>query len=191
MKTIILTSGRGLISLVALALVGGTGVVWAQKVTNPFTVTKPFTVVKGAEIPQFVKASTPDVLKGLQGVSILIEGMSDDAKKIGLTKDRIQSATELSLRRNGVPVLTEEERLAKPGMPSLYVNVNVVGRAFSMNASLQETVHLERDLKTTVIGATTWEKGGAGVSGDADYIVKNVERLVDEFCLDYLKANPK
>jgi hypothetical protein len=43
-----------------------------------------------------------------------------------------------------------------------------------------------------VFGGVIWDIGSTGTTGgDVDYIVKSIEEMVDKFCLDYLKANPK
>ena len=183
MKTTVSTTGRGIIALATLVLVGGTGVVWAQKATKPVS----------QQITRVVVPRGADVLKGLRGVEIVVEDLSDDAEKRGLTRDRIQSAIELSLRRNRVPVLTKDERQAKPGRPYLYVKVSVGDYTFSINVELHEDVRLARAPSTLVAGATTWGTfmfGAAGATG-GDFILKSVEEEVDTFCLDYRKANPK
>lgn len=184
------TNNQWRIALAALVMVGGTGTLWAQQ--DPFRVPAPTLRPQTPPSIRMVSSGEPDVFKGLKGVQVLVEELPDDAMKIGLTRERLQSATELSLRRNGVPVLTLEEAAKTPGAPWIYVNVNLTTTSFSTMVLIREDVRLVRAPNTVVLGATIWTKSSAGThTGDADFIVKSVERKVDDFCLDYLKANPK
>ena len=132
-------------------------------------------------------------LKGLKGGGVLVENLGKDAEDVGLTKDRLQTAIELALRRNGVPVLTQEERRATRGLPYLYVNVQVTREgAFGVEVELSEDVRLERNPRISLGAAVVWRTGGAGThGGDTDGLVKLVEQFVEQFCLAYRKANPK
>ena len=63
-------------------------------------------------------------------LDLIVEGLPEDAEEIGLTRERIQTAAESRLRA---------ARLydAEAGH-YLYVNVNVVGRAFSNRRRIQQ-----------------------------------------------------
>src|SRR5947207_10859466 len=63
-------------------------------------------------------------LAGLNGAAVLIEQIRDDAQHDGLWTGQVQTDVELRLRQAGIPVLTEEQMLAAPGSPYLYVNIN-------------------------------------------------------------------
>ena len=48
---------------------------------------------------------------------VLVEDMTDDAKRLGLNTVQIQTDVELKLRLAGIKVLTKEERYGTPGTP--------------------------------------------------------------------------
>ena len=66
-----------------------------------------------------------DTLRGLDGVFVLVEEIEPEIERYGLTKQALQTDTELQLRQYGIKVLSRVERLAAPGSPYLYVNVGV------------------------------------------------------------------
>jgi hypothetical protein len=136
-----------------------------------------------------------DVLTELPGVNILIEGVDEDedAKMIGLTTRDIRRTTELVLRQSRIPVLTDDQMLLVPGMPKLYVNVNVLRTAFSVDVALHEWVTLDRrDAKCV---GSTWESGSTGTHrGDpagGDYLLRSVRRHIETFAIAWLKQNAK
>lgn len=142
--------------------------------------------------PQEVNADSSDVLAEQKGVLVVVEDLSKDADKIGLTDSRIQTAVELKLRQSGIKVLTKQEHQEILSHPYLYINVNVFQEAFSIDVEHREVVQLTRGKKPTVFGASIWRKGATGmVRSDPEYVVSSVGRLVDNYCNDFLKANPK
>lgn len=150
----------------------------------------------------FTEVDFPDVdykvLKGIDGFEILIEVLNEDAIKIGLTRKRLKTVTELALRREGITVVeykggvkTTEELLKFSRTPFIYVNVNVSGRAFSVKLELKERVVLERD-ESISCTATTWDQLITGIhGGNSEFIVSALKELLDYFINDYYKANPK
>lgn len=170
----------------ALALAGGTAL-WAEgrqkeSLSHP-DLPLPTSV-------NFLPNDT-DYLKGLKGVQVVVNDLDNDAKSIGLTLDRLQTATELALRRNRIRVLTYRERLEIRGNPTLHVNINAFANVFYVDVSLAEAARLERSPRIAVVSVRVWEKSIIGAHGrDPDFIVKSVEQLVERFCNDYLKANP-
>ena len=143
----------------------------------------------------------PGVLKGLVGVRVVVEELSDHAKEAGLTKQSLRIAAELRLRTHGIRVLTNEERLSSPSGAYLYVNVSAFKRSYheglvyDCSVSLREAVTLLRGSQQKVNGATTWRAAvtfGITPSNDfANEIVSLVKEQVDEFINDYLRDNPR
>jgi hypothetical protein len=135
-----------------------------------------------------------DVLKGLTGVFVVVEAMRPEVEKIGLTSQVIQTDVELELRRFGIRVLSNDERMAMLGSPYLYVNVNAgMSRGDklwgSLNIRLNEQVILVR--QSIVCRTFTWQSQMI-FTGDTEQEVRNlVKERVDEFINDYLAANPK
>ena len=81
--------------------------------------------------------------------------MQKSRTQIGLTEESIQAAVESRLR--------SARLYDADASPYLYVNVNVVGRAFSARLEYNKTVY---DQISTERGlATTWKIGSAGTHG--------------------------
>lgn len=136
--------------------------------------------------------SEPEVLKGLPGVSVLVESTGADEKAIGVTWEGLTDTTEVALSRNNIEVLTPAQRLSIRGRPRLYLNVNVLRSAYSISLRMDEGVRSERSPSTVIGGATIWEKSALGFhGGDAQVIRRHVEKLVDAFAQDYREANPR
>ena len=116
-------------------------------------------------------------------MDLLVEDYGDDAgwKDSGLTVDRLQTMAESRLRA---------ARLydATAFLPLLYVNVNVVGRGFSLNVNYQKWLY--DPVSDESFYATTWIIGGAGThSGDAGFILQGLSEYLDRFILAYLRVN--
>lgn len=113
---------------------------------------------------------------------LVVENLPDGASKIGLTKEAIQAAAESRLRSARL----YDSRASR----FLYVNVNVVGRAFSITLEFHKRV---RDILSGDTGrAATWDVRATGThGGDANYIVSHVSRLMDRFLVEFLRVNEK
>lgn len=143
--------------------------------------------------------SNQATLRGLKGIGVLVEHLSPELEKQGLTKSQLQMDIESKLEMAGIKVLTKAEVFRTPGEPHLYINVNVnMAKTesdiypYSIDILLIQQVSLLRDPNLTTF-AVTWSKGGVGsiakpiVSQLQDY----VKELVDIFIKAYLEENPK
>ncbi len=136
----------------------------------------------------------PEPLRGLKGVHVLVENIDSQAERLGLTRAQIQTDVELRLRKAGVRVLTEKERLETPGCPHLYVNINTpIGQGlvvYSISVELFELVTLARGFVTD---GAIWNIRFAGCVGTSNIrkVREGVGDCVDKFINDYLAANPK
>ena len=143
-----------------------------------------------------VQASDSEIsrksLQGISAISVEVEDLSDGAKALGLSAETIRTDVELKLRLAGIRVVTEDEDLKLPGMPSLYVIATVVNssKAVSIIVELQQNVTLERNGQRAV-GATTWDAGAVGVNLTAEDIRDKIKDLVDQFLNAWLSVNPK
>jgi len=142
-------------------------------------------------------AADYEVLKGINRLRVSIEFLNDEARKIGLTRDRLRTVTELRLRKEGIAIFergidTTFEGIEKSfRTPIIYVNVSVLRKAFSVSLKIQERVSLYRD-ESIKCRAATWIEGVTGTYGsDPEYIVTALENSLDIFLNDYYKANPK
>jgi hypothetical protein len=130
-----------------------------------------------------------NTLKGINGVQVLVEDLSDSAKALGLERETIQTDVELKLRLAGMRVLSEEEGNNTPGNPSLYVNVRVVRSAAAVAVELKQSVRSVRNGELTL--GTTWSAGGVGTNLTAESIRRHIKDYIDAFLNAWLSVNPK
>ena len=135
-------------------------------------------------------------LKGFPGIFVLVDKLQPDAELDGLSSSQIQTDVELRLKTAGVKVLTMEEMLKVPGMPTLFVDVNTLKRQtsylYSIEVSLQQNVRLDRD-PTDLFIAPTWKIGAVGSVGATNIIQigNGIRDEVDRFINAYLSVNQK
>ncbi len=112
---------------------------------------------------------------------LVVEDLPEDALEIGLTKNAIRATVESRLRSAR---LYGEKALS----PYIYINVTVVGRAFSLSLKYDKMV---RDIYTNqLFAATTWDSGSAGThGGNAGYILSWVSQHMDQFLVEFLRVN--
>ena len=115
-------------------------------------------------------------------MSLVVEGLPSDALEIGLTHESIQAAIESRMRSARI-YDSDPSSLAY-----LYVNVNVVGRAFSWSLAFNKWVYdLASDTRNS---ATTWRIGGTGSHGnDSSYVLSALSESMDQFLVEYLRVN--
>jgi len=137
-----------------------------------------------------------DTLAGLPGVRVVVAPINPEVEKYGLSKSTFQTDVELQLRRNGLKVLSANERFAMPGRPYLWIEplIRIDGQMYvvGVQIELMQDVRLVTNPRF-VLSASTWHRSLIG-SGGLLYIQgirSKVKDMVDEFCNDYLAANPK
>ena len=115
-------------------------------------------------------------------MNLVVEDYGDDAgwTDIGLTVDRIQTMAESRLRAARLYDAT--------ALPILLINVNVVGRGFSLRVGYNKVVYDgvsgETNYATTRNFASTGTHGG-----DAGFILQGLSEYLDRFILEYLRVN--
>jgi hypothetical protein len=156
----------------------------------------------GADVPQLpYVAEQRDTLRGLQGMGVFVQPLGPEVERLGLTREALQTDTELQLRQYGIKVLSFREALLTPGAPFLHVLVDV-GRvndetlsfvAVSTHVRFYEIVSLERE-PATRCPAATWEAGNVARITSTKRLAEirdSVKDRVADFINDYLAANPK
>ena len=115
-------------------------------------------------------------------VGLVIEGLHSDATDIGLTRNAITTTVRSRLR--GARIYSPKTINAI----SLYINVNVVRRAFSSSLEFRKfLLDPEHDTSGT---ATTWSIGTTGAHGqNPEYILQLIGRQMDQFIDEYLAVN--
>ncbi len=126
-------------------------------------------------------------LYGLEGVSVVVEGLGQVIEKEGLLTSRLQNDVEEELSKAGIPVLP---KVGGPTDPILYVivNLHILDEVFfySIHVELHQAVTLARD-PSMEIQAPTWNVGSVGSVGSMNLhqIRGAVKEHVKEFIGDY------
>jgi len=152
-------------------------------------------------------------LRGLTGVSVRVERLSEGAKQEGLDEGAIQTSAEQKLRQAGIAVLTPAQLAQAPGSPVLYIFINAkrlfyptgvtfdpAGRPYNdppyvvmVTVALLQDAVSARDPSLRLHEVKTWD---AGYLRSLDppamkQAAVTVGDLVDGFIADWKSANPK
>ena len=138
-------------------------------------------------------------VKGLQGVFVLIEDLNPPEEQAGLKTADIQADAVQQLKAAGIPLLSKEQGMQTPGMPTLYISVSIASSAttdlwpFSIDVNLEQEATLKRSPDTFVPTAVTWHVGSIGGVDKSDVrsIRDRVGEQISKFVNAYLKVNPK
>ncbi len=152
------------------------------------------------------------LLAGLKGVSVMLEDENYQGGKISdpenpLIKSEFQTLVELKLRQSGIQVVGVDDHRVDIDYPYLYLRVdNLVHnrvRFFTINLGLLQwgqsptaICKLPGGKRVPAPGYfEAWKRPGLiGIVGQevaVETLKGGVGGLVDQFCNDWLKANPK
>ena len=161
--------------VVVIVFVISTGLLWAAQGANTLS---DVTFIGGL-----------DILKGLQGVSVIIPPLSPDVEKYGLKREQLKTDVESKLRQEGI--------LETRAMAILSVSVKILDSrkapaVVRISVELDEVVRLRRDL-TKECWATTWETDSVIILGTSPVkdIRDEIKNIARTFCVCHLAANPK
>jgi hypothetical protein len=135
-------------------------------------------------------------LKGISGVTVVIENLHQETEQAGLRRNQLQNDVELRLRKAGIPVSTSAMVFALIGVGVVKVETTsgALGYAYTIEVGIHQMVYLYRDTNITAL-ALTW--GAPTVFGvvDAGGLVTTIRGAVgdavDIFINAYLEQNPK
>ncbi len=133
--------------------------------------------------------TTKATLRGINGISVVVENLRPGETEDGLTVDKIQTDVELSLRKAGVKVIDS-------ALIYLYVSVNVVKAddlyAYNCLVSLEQPVTVHSNAASAI--APTWSVEEIGMvprTNMSRTIRAAFQDLVEKFLNAYLSANPR
>jgi hypothetical protein len=147
--------------------------------------------INAQEQPESV-TSRPS-LNGLEAtdykrVKIGIEQLNGAAKIIGLTEDRIRTRCELRLRQYGLEPVPVSDKISE----FVYIGIHVVGMAYHTWVDFGRPVVFSAENALYKTSGKTWFRSETGThGGDAEFILRGLDSLFDEFLKEYLKANSK
>jgi hypothetical protein len=132
-------------------------------------------------------------LRNLKTLSVVIEDLAPEVAEAGLSKTQLHYQVKSRLHQANIEILAKEE--IYPGVPYLYVNVNVmktkVGlNVFTAQVALKQRVILPRE-PFVEMHAATWEMAGVGTVGSNHLaaIPETLFQLIDQFSKDYRVVN--
>ena len=106
-----------------------------------------------------------------------------DARKMPLTRSTIICAVESRLRSARIYA-------DKIGHPYLHIQVNVVGKSFSLSVELQKVMYDPISNSSSVVAS--WVRTGVGTHGqDEAYVMSHLHGIIDEFIVEYFRVNEK
>ena len=115
-----------------------------------------------------------------QPMDLIVESLPKGEALTGLTEEEIAIPLRSRLRAARL--------YDKSALPFLYVNVHVVGRAFSNFVEYNKTVTDHATGQENA--AATWSRHGTGTHvGDAGYILSAIAGHMDRFLDEYLRVN--
>ena len=124
------------------------------------------------------------------GVILVVEHLSDDARKIGLKREEIIAAVESKLRSAGLyqSSFFGFSEGSVVFLPHLYMHVNVIGQSFCVLLELKKWVH--EPLSGQLNYTQTWRSETSGVNGNSSRrILTSVSDLTDQFIDEWNKVN--
>ena len=136
-------------------------------------------------------------MKGLQGVFVLIEDLNPPEEQAGLKTADIQADAVQQLKAAGIPLLSKEQGMQTPGMPTLYISVSIASSAttdlwpFSIDVNLEQEATLKRNPEIFVPTAITWHVGSIGAVDRSNIrsVRDRVNEQVAKFVNAYVKVN--
>lgn len=139
---------------------------------------------------------TRETLKGIGGVTVIVETLNAEAEAGALDLNMIQEDVESKLSGAGVNVFSRDQWRNSPGKPWLYISVNAVrylmSYFFSIDVQLKQDVTLSRN-PSIITSCSTWEVGSFGfvdAPNMPDKIREHITRYdVDKFIDDYKSLN--
>lgn len=152
----------------------------------------------GLAVPLILAAPAPALdtpnervtLAGLTGVHVVVEEVTPDGEREGLTRASLQAEVEQRVRRAGLRPLTATEALAAAGRPTLQVRVVLLLAreapqlyVYSVDLTLRQQIRLVRD-RAVESFAVTWSENrevGAVPATRLAAVREAVRAKVDQF----------
>jgi hypothetical protein len=134
-------------------------------------------------------------LRGLQGVSVLIEDLPPESARAGLTTPQLQTEVEAQLRHAGIPVFTKDQGFRVPGAPYLYVYVHLLPHPIGLTAygilvEVTQRASLDRNGSSAYVSTWSVQRLGTVGSRHLAKIRNDVRGQVDHFIRVYRSVNP-
>ena len=137
------------------------------------------------------------ILRGLQGCRVVVENLEPEIERDGLTREQLQTDTELKFRMAGIKVLSlKEATQVKGSSPFFHLWVRVLKLqsgcyTYVITAELIEVVFPKRKPHYPIVVSTCEIPSFMGFTCRLTDIRQPAKDIVDQFINDYLAVNPK
>jgi hypothetical protein len=133
-------------------------------------------------------------LQGLQGVYILIEDVTPEMARAGLTTQQLHAEVERQLRHAGIPVLTKDQAFRLQGAPYLYVYVHLLPHpiglmVYSILVEVNQRASLDRNGASAYVSTWSVQRFGTVGSRHLATIRDDVRGQIDYFITIYSSVN--
>ena len=128
----------------------------------------------------------PGLYAACAPMDLVVESLRPkNTRETSLTTKAIVNAAEARLRAARLFAPLEKQNLKQ--YQYLYINVNIVDRAFGIDVELKRALDLGYGFPGLV---AVWDTGSVGThGGDGQYILSVVSKYLDEFLASYLRVN--
>jgi hypothetical protein len=140
---------------------------------------------------QFVSTGR-DTLRGLTGLEIVVESLSPELQRAGLSTEALRSAIERRLHSAGVTVYPSQRANPGPAQPYLYLHTNAISLEQGSLFAVAIQVQVRQTLQSLVTGskivdAMTWDSHDVVVlqAPRIGEIQAEIQSHVDRFVEDW------
>ena len=140
-----------------------------------------------------------ETLRNVKGINVVIDVRIPEEVNITVNKEIIKRQVESLLKKEGIPLLSEEDFFTVHGSARLWLTIRLAEYqkkddvyAYNIELELRQNVLLERNKKIS-FSAPTWEVSVTGVmlrNYVEETIENSVKRLMRRFLKSYATANP-
>jgi hypothetical protein len=117
----------------------------------------------------------------------VVEQVSQDAQRLGISKEQIRRIVEERLRHAGITPVDGEG--AGTVDPYVYVRVVVGGKGFNIRVEFSRPVVYEVDGQLLTTFGVMWSDSITGWSTDGNYVIDALDRPMSRFIAEFRKAN--
>jgi hypothetical protein len=146
----------------------------------------------------YLQDKSPRGLEGIERFRIVIMGVSEDAKNLGIDRSYIQGMLLLRLIAENIEFTFDRpfykkstevlDHLYNPKAPILFVEISVSGNAFSIQFEVHEVVFSSKS-KAYKSGEVLYKRETMGYADRKEDIYSSFSIFLGEFTKDYHKAN--
>jgi hypothetical protein len=147
---------------------------------------KPIKTLMLALLVSFGGTVHAQALAGVRGVNIVVENLTDNASKCGITKNLLDAAVRLPLSNSRITIVNGASQYLYVSAVFLVQSSSSCAAVYSL--SFNKFVPSEKDT------GEFWREGGI-ITGNPEYVSRNIsnnlESFTKQFIAAWLKANPQ